>query len=163
MLDEIAALKARIEQLEQADGSLVTPRAQAEKGKGGCENDAVTTGIESLTWTWATWDNGPVFYTNLVIKFYRTGDWETSCNVADRSEHSDWDVHFRIFTQSGVTKATVFYVMPVNEDVWFQDLDHGENYNKSASGFHPQVRDYWADFAAGTFYPMGESYRVRDN
>jgi hypothetical protein len=162
MSTEIPALKKRLAQLEEASGTLVANRGagpQTGSGSNGGDGKATLT-VDWLSWTWETFDHGPVFYRNFVIKLYRTGDWETSCNVEDRSEHSDWDVWVDLWVKSGVTGSEVFRI---KDQAWFQDLDVGENYNKTASGFSAQIRDYWSDLQSNTFYPMFTAHRVRDN
>jgi hypothetical protein len=163
MSDEEQKLRARISQLEEASGSRKSGRGkgpQAEMVGISGEGFAPTEDVENVGWSWETFDDGPIFYRNFAIQLFRTGDWKTWCNVEDRSRHSDWDVWVDLLVESRVTGAKVF---DIKEVAWFQDLDVGERFDKFASGFSPQVRDYWSDLTAGVFYATFTCHRRRDN
>jgi hypothetical protein len=65
-----------------------------------------------------------------------------------------------LWVQSRVTGAKVFDIQKI---AWYQDLDVGESYDKFASGFSPQVRDYWSDLKAGIFLATFTYHKERDD
>ncbi|WP_437225442.1 hypothetical protein SH661x_004068 [Planctomicrobium sp. SH661] len=125
---------------------------------------AIQVTANTYTWRWNPWEISPILFTNLVVTFHRNGDWETSCTIRNQSRHSNWDVEFTIGVRNSISGGVAFYVPPDPPGLaWFQDLDHGEEWNKSGRGNNHYITGYWDIIAAGTFFPFGSGSIRRDN
>lgn len=157
MKDELEAMKARLEWLDGADGSIVA--SGATTAQNGTETIGSVT-IDSLTWNWDRFVWGPIELTKMTVIFYRTGDWKTSATLYDLSESSDWDVWVDLWVLSKNTNGFAFTIM---DNAWFQDIDHDDPaYDKKASGNSYYVRSYWDDFVSGIYEPNFTVHRKQD-
>ena len=151
-------LQAIVTAFEEASGSLdITAEPTMKSGQ---VNNRRGTTLRSLRWTWAQFDHSPIYYTNFWIECWDDGTWKHACHVENRSRHSDWDIWVDLFVKN-FESGTVAFIL--QNQAWFQDLDHGEDWNKDAQGFNRDVYDLYDKLADGTLSPTLSSWKRRDN
>ncbi|HEY7155058.1 MAG TPA: hypothetical protein VH575_13935 [Gemmataceae bacterium] len=145
-------LPAEYEELEVAGSSTASKTTPVKA-------DLRTT-ITSKTLHWNDWNHESIYYTRCQIVLYTNGDWVFSCNMHNRSRHSDWDVtiDLKIVTAIGGAEVAV-----LGTGLCSQDLDHGENYDKGASGYHAEIWRGWQHFEDDTWAIQMVSHKTRDN
>ena len=147
---------ARLERYATANSSIDASESDAAAAAAGPASEITA----SRTSTWSLHEHDPIYWTSIVFTVYDSGDWKISCNVENRSGHSDWDVWLTLRIKSRISNAIV---CTITEEACFQDLDSGENYNKESSGFSTCIRDNWAQIANGNFFQTFSSWKQRDD
>lgn len=160
--DELKKLQDRIENAEGCLGRY-EPIGLPQRGETPAdpERPGEDTRIRSVTYSWG--DHvvfEPVYWYNLTLTLYETGECRCQCSVKNVSTFSDWDCWLEFKAKARVTGAEVFII---GDEVVFQDLDHGEDFPKDQSWFSGEVRSYFDDFYKGNFGPTCTGWKRRDN
>lgn len=148
--------------LEESSGSLeLRPDVAVSTGK---DKRKAADGLERdmrwQKWTWPTWEHSPMKYENFWIQVWEDGSWKHGCTVTNQSRHSDWDVWVDLYVKNYESGTTAFTLAA---SAWFQDLDHGESYNKTAQGFSRDVYDLFELLYNGTLKGAVTTHKRRDN
>ena len=114
----------------------------------------------SLVRQWEDFSNPPVYFTECKIKYWTNGDWFLWSTCHNRSGHSDWDVWVDL---SIVTWPGLHLVANLGNQVWFQDLDHGELYGKTAKGYHSEIIRGWEHLQEDSWVALLNTHIRRDN
>lgn len=115
--------------------------------------------LRTVTLHWADSELSPIFFSNCWITFWEDGAWAEGSTIEDRSSHSDWDVWIDLYLQNTNGNETA----RLGNQVWFQDIDVGEKYTKSSTGFSAAVRDGFR-FLEGGYWVAGRTrHIIRDN